>query len=185
MGVLQVEVIAGSIEIGRHHRDEGGTVLPVVGVAHFDAGDLGDSVGRIGRLQRPGQERVLPDRLGGALGIDAGAAEEDQPFHAGQPGLVDDVDLHRQVFVNELPAIDVVGVNAADLGGGEEHAVRAFGSEETGSGGLIEQIEFGVTAQQQVLIALSAQDADQGGADQATMTGDVDFGVRIHAGIHS
>ena len=43
-----------------------------------DAGDLGDGVGVVGRLERPGEQAVLADRLVGVLGVDAARPEEQQ-----------------------------------------------------------------------------------------------------------
>ena len=179
MGGFQVEIVVGAVEVGGHDRDVGGPVLAVVGVAHLDAGDLGDGVGRVGGFQRPGEQGVFADRLGGELGVDAGTAEEDQPPDAGQIGLVEDVGLHHQVFVDELAALDVVGVDAADFGGGEKHDVRAFRGEEAGRRRLIEEIKFSVGAQHQVFIAVRPQRAHQGRTDQAAMASDINFGVEM------
>ena len=81
---LQVEVVAGAVEIGRHRRDEVAAVLPAIGLAQLDAGDLGDRVPLVGRLERAGQQRVLGDRLRRELRIDAGRAEEQQLLDAGR-----------------------------------------------------------------------------------------------------
>jgi hypothetical protein len=42
--------------------------------------------------------------------------------------------------------VGVVGVDAADLGGGQEDVVRLFGREEGFHGGLAGEVEFGVGA---------------------------------------
>jgi len=179
VGGFQVEVVVRAVQVGGHDRDIGGPVLAVVGVAHLDPGDLGDGVGRIGGFQRAGEQGVLADRLGGEFGVDAGTAQEDQAFHPGPIRLMEDVDLDQQVFVNELAAIDIIGVNAANLGGGEKHDIRAFLGEEARGRRLIEQIEFGVGAQNQVGVALRPQGAHQGGTHQAAMASDVNPGVRF------
>ena len=129
VGGLQVEIVVRAVQVGGHDRDEGGAVLPVVGVALFHAGDFGDGVRRVRRLQRAGEQGVFPDRLGGEFGVDAGAAQEDQPPDPVELGLVEDVGLDHQVFVDELAAIDVVGVDAAHFGGGQEHALGAFSAK--------------------------------------------------------
>jgi hypothetical protein len=48
-----------------------------------------------------------------------------EPLHPGQVGGVDDIGLDHQVFVDELRRIGVVGVDAADLGRGEDDDVGA------------------------------------------------------------
>jgi hypothetical protein len=52
MGVEEIEVVVGSIEIGGHHRQEIGAILAVVSSAHLNTRDFGHSVRFIGRLQR-------------------------------------------------------------------------------------------------------------------------------------
>ena len=60
---LQVEVVAGAVQIGRHHGDRVEAVLLGVRLAHLDAGDLRDRVPLVGRLERPRQQRRLAQRL--------------------------------------------------------------------------------------------------------------------------
>ena len=75
---LQIEIVAGAVEIGRHRRDEVAAILPAIGLAQLDAGDLGDRVPLVGGLERAGEQRVLADRLRRKLRIDAGRAEKQQ-----------------------------------------------------------------------------------------------------------
>ena len=63
--VLRVVVVAVAVEVGGHHADEVRPVLVAVGLAELDAGDLGDGVGLVGRLQLPGEQIPLLQRLGG------------------------------------------------------------------------------------------------------------------------
>ena len=76
VAVGEVVVVVGAVEIGGHHTDVAGAVLAVHALAQLDAGDLGDGVGLVGRLQRPGQQVFLPDRLRAVARIDAAGAEE-------------------------------------------------------------------------------------------------------------
>ena len=82
VAVLRVVVVARAIQVGGHHRQVAGAVLPVVAPAHLDAGDLGQGVGPVGGLQRAGEQVFLPHRLGAQLGIDAGGAQEQQALDA-------------------------------------------------------------------------------------------------------
>ena len=52
VAVERMIIVAGTIEIGRHHRYEVRAVLQAIGFAQFDAGDLGDAVPLVGRLDR-------------------------------------------------------------------------------------------------------------------------------------
>ena len=79
---FEIEIVAGTVEVGRHRRDEIGAVLPAIGLAQLDPGDLGDRVPFVRRLQRAGQQRVFGDRLRRELRVDAGRAEEQQLLDA-------------------------------------------------------------------------------------------------------
>ena len=125
--------------------DTGGTKVAVLAVATFaqlDAGDLGDGVGFVGLLQRAGEEVVLLDRLGAVARVDATGAEETQILDSGLEGAVDDVVLDSEVFVNEVGAVGVVGVNAADSCGSHEDVVGFLGFEEVEYGALIKKVEL-------------------------------------------
>ena len=50
---LQIVGVAGSVEVGRLRRDEVACILPAVGGAKLQPGDLGDRVPLIGRLEGP------------------------------------------------------------------------------------------------------------------------------------
>ena len=68
MAVLQVVVVARPVEVGGHGGNEVGPVLVPVGLAEFDAGNLGDGVGFIGRFQCAGEQGVLDQGLFGSFG---------------------------------------------------------------------------------------------------------------------
>ena len=72
----QVEIVVRPVKVRRHRGDEVRAVLAAVGLAEFDARDLGDCVGLVGRLERAGKERALGNRLRRVLRINAGAAEK-------------------------------------------------------------------------------------------------------------
>ena len=60
MGAVQIEVVARTIEIGRHRGKVFCAVLAVVAPAHLDARDLGNRVGTIRGLKWPGKQDILP-----------------------------------------------------------------------------------------------------------------------------
>ena len=72
VGVLRVVVVTRAVKVGRHRRDEITAVLVAVGTAHFNAGDLGDGIRPVGRLQRSSQQVFLFQWLRCVLRIDAG-----------------------------------------------------------------------------------------------------------------
>ena len=176
VAVGQVEVVAGAVEVGRHDAAEVGAVLAVVGFAEFDAGDLGDGVGFVGRFEWAGEEGGLGHRLRGQTRVDAGAAEEQQAFDAVTPGRLNDVGFDQEVLVEEFGRVGVVGVDAADLGRREVDLGRALFGEKGFDGGLVGQVEFGVGAGDEMGVAGAFEGAHQGGADHAAMAGDVNRG---------
>ena len=92
-----------------------------VGLAQLDAGDLGQRVPLVGRLERAGQQIVLADRLRAVARVDAGGAEEQELAHAHGVGGADQVELDQQVVGEEVDRAGGVGEDAADPGGGDDH----------------------------------------------------------------
>jgi len=118
--------------------------------------------------------------LGAQFGIDAGGAEEEKFLDLMAIGAVDKVGLNHQVVVEEFGPVGVVGVDAADFGGGEEDVVGLLLGEEVVDGGLVAQVEFAAGTEQQVGVATGGELAYEGGTDEAVVAGDVDFGLKVH-----
>ena len=121
---LEVEVVARAVEVRRHRRDVGLVVLATHRLDVQHAGDLGDGVGVVGRLQQAGEQGVLADRLLGELRVDAARAEEQQPLDADLVGGVDDVHLDADVVGEEVGRVGGVGHDAADLGRRQHDVLR-------------------------------------------------------------
>ena len=174
MGGLQVEIVIGAIEVGRHGGDERGAILTIVGLAHGDAGDLGDGIGAVGRLQRSGKEVLLLDRLGGKLGVDAGAAEEEELPDAVFPRLVDYVGLDHQVVVDELRRVAVVCDDPSHPCGGKEDILRPLLSEEPRHRPLVPQVELAARPEDEVGKPILLKPPHNRRTDQAAMTCHID-----------
>ena len=111
-------------------------MLPVR-LAELYAGDLGDCIGVIGRLQRAGQQRVFWNRLRRHFGIDAGRAQKQKLLDRAIVRRADDVGLDHQIVIEEIDRIAVVGVNAANLCRGQKHHLRTFAGKPVKNGGLV------------------------------------------------
>ena len=150
---LRIEVIAWTVEIGGHGRQVTGMELPIVRPAHLDACDLGQRIGTVGGLERPGEQILFLDRLRAELGIDATGAQKEQTVDAGAVAGVDHVGLNGQVFTNKVCRIKIVGQDAADFGGGQKDVSRTLLGKEALDGDCVGQIEFGARSQQEPLKA--------------------------------
>jgi len=93
-------------------------MLAPVGLAQLDAGDLGDRIGFVGPLQRPGQQGFLGNRLGSLARINAGRAEEQKFFDIRLIRRADDVRFNEQIVVKEIRGEGVIRAQAADAAGG-------------------------------------------------------------------
>ena len=148
-------------------------MLAAIGLHHLDPGDLGNRIGLVGRFQRPRQHGILAQRLRRQLGIDAGRAQEHQLFGAVDMRRMDHIRRNREIVIEEFGAQRVVGDDAADLGRGQKHHLRALGGEPAVDCGLIAQIGLATGCRQQFDVFRS-QPAHQCSADHAAMPGDVD-----------
>ena len=155
MRVGKVEVVAGAVEVGGHDGEVAGAVLAVVAPAHLDACDLGDGVGPVSGLERPGEQVLLLDRLGAEPGVDAGGAEEEQALDTGVAAGLDDVGLENEVVADEVRGVGTVGQDAADPGRGEEDEVGPLGGEERIDGEFVEQVKFLMRTREDVAVALA------------------------------
>ena len=144
--MLQVEVVIRPVEVRGHRADEVTPVLAAVVGAQLQAGDLGQRVALVRRLQRTGEQGVLAQRLRGVLGIHARAAEEEQLRHAEVGGGLDDVVLDAKVVEEELDLKGAVGVDAAHPRR-REHDVRGpLLLEKRAHGGGVLQLQLRVRA---------------------------------------
>ena len=91
--VLQIEVVAGAVQIGRHQRDRLESVFAPKRLTHLHTGDLGDGIPLVGELQRTGQQIVLFDGLRRQFGIDAARSQEHEFADPRAVRRVDDVVL--------------------------------------------------------------------------------------------
>ena len=188
MAVGQVVVVVGAVQVGGHGAGVLAAVLRVVGLAHLDAGDLGDGVGLVGRLQCAGQQVFLLDGLGRQLRVDAARAQEHQPLHPGQMRAVDQVVLDRQILVDEVGPVRVVGLDAPHLGRRDEDVVGLVRLQVGVHRGLVHQVQLLTHRCQHLCVPPGLQPAHQRRAHHATGARDQDGGVLgncVHRGAHS
>ena len=78
VGVLRVKIVTRPVEVGRHGRDVMHAVLSPQCLNLKHAGDLGDRIGVVCRLERAGKQAVLTNGLASKLRVDAARAKEQQ-----------------------------------------------------------------------------------------------------------
>ena len=76
MRCLQVEIVAGTVQIGRHDAAIVRAMLSVVAFTQLYSRDLGDRIGFVSRLQGATQQGLLSHGLGSVSRIDARTAEK-------------------------------------------------------------------------------------------------------------
>ena len=150
VAVFRVVVVAGAVQVGGHHaavvNAVVGSVLAVVAFTELDAGNLGNGVWLVGRLQRAGQQGAFGHGLVSQAWVDAARAEYQQFFYATAKGRFNHIGLHHQVLVDEVCRVCVVGVDAAHLGCGQIHLIGFAFCEKGLHLGLVAQVQFGVAA---------------------------------------
>ncbi len=180
VGSKRIVVVAGTVEVRGHGRDEVTAMLTSVGLAELDAGNLGDGVPFVGRLERSGKQVFLLQGLRSELGVDARASEKKQFANAKTSGGVDDVVLDREVPEEKVAGEIVVGLDAADLGCGKKDVLRTLGIEEAVDLSLIREVKFRRTSAEEICEALTLEFSPDCAAGQAVVTSDVNFGIGEH-----
>jgi hypothetical protein len=87
---------------------------------------------------------------------------------------MDNVGLHHQVLVDEFSRVGVIGMDTAYASSREKHVLGLFGLEKCSGGAGVREIQLSVGAQQEVIETVCLKYSHQRGANQATVTGDVD-----------
>ena len=76
MAVFGMIIVAGSIEIGGHHRYEIAAVLAAVGLTQLDASDFCNRIPFVRRLELTGQQLIFAHGLLGEFRVNATRSEE-------------------------------------------------------------------------------------------------------------
>src|SRR5438477_4007363 len=91
---LQVVIIIGPIQIGRHGANKIAAKLSPVSLAKLDPGNFGDGIPFIRWLKGAGEEVFLFERLRGEFGINAGTAQKQQLFYSRPEGSPNQIVLN-------------------------------------------------------------------------------------------
>lgn len=158
-----------AVQVGWHHRTVVAAVLPVVGLAQFNPGDLGDGIRLVGRLQRSLQQLAFRHRLPCQFRIDTGRTEKQQFVHVVQVRGVNNVALYHHVFINKIRRIRVVGDNAAYFRRRQINLVDTRPGKERLYRTPVEQIQLIAGAQYQFHVAALRKLPYNGGSHHPAM----------------
>ncbi len=147
-------------------------MLAPVRLTELDAGDFGDGIGLVGRLQAPCQQRVLGNRLGSFAWIDARRAEEQKLFDARAVGGVDDVSFDEQVVVEKVRGEGIVGAQSPHAPGREKNDLRTLRGHPVFDLGLASQIDACAAGIAEQSARFALESAHHGAAHHAVLTGD-------------
>jgi hypothetical protein len=92
-------------------------------------------------------------------------------------GSSNEVGFDGEIVADEIGREFIVGQDAADAGCRNEDVLGLFEGEKRFGGLRVSQVEFGVSAGDEVCVAGCDQCAAQGGTDQTAVAGDVEAGV--------
>ena len=175
MRSIQVEVVIRPVKIGGHHTDEVGSVLAIVRLAHLDACDFGHGIGFVCRLQVTGKEMAFFHGLWTLPGINARAAQKHELAHPVQVCAVNNMRLYRQIRVNKIRPLCVVGQYAPDLCGSQKHEIRFFLLKKGLNLFLPCQVQRIPLSRDNVLISDGLEFSDNRRSHHPAVTGDKDF----------
>ncbi len=177
----RMEVVVDPEQIRRHRRDEVLAVLPSVHLAQFQAGNLGNGVAFVCRLERCGQQTVLRDRLGRKLRIDTRASQEQELLDTVLGGRVNHVGCEYQILVEKIGLARGVRMDSSHSCCRVEHVIDFLFLEESVHGSLIEEVEFRPVTCDEIVMPARVQFPNDRGADETAVTRDEDSSVFIHA----
>jgi hypothetical protein len=118
--------------------------------------------------------------LRGKPWIDTGASQEQKFLDSVFIGCVNDIGLNDKVIVDEVSRVGIVGVDASDLGCGQENVFWSLTLEKILYILLDFKIQLLMGPQDEVLVSLRLETTMDGRANEARMTSNVDFGREIH-----
>src|SRR5262249_35935870 len=111
---LQVEVIAGTVKVRRHDRNEICAMLPCISLAELNSGNFRDRVRFVRWLKRAGQKRLFLDRLGRKSRVNTRTSQKQKLFHAEIEACRNQIVLDLQILEEKFDRKIVVGLNATD-----------------------------------------------------------------------
>src|SRR4029077_4835053 len=111
---MQVEIIPGTVKIGRHGRNEICTMLPRISLAELDSGNFRDCVRFVRWLKSPGQKRLFLDRLDREPRVNARTSEKQKLLDAEIEACRNQIVLDLQILEEKIDRTIVIGLNAAD-----------------------------------------------------------------------
>ena len=94
-------------------------------------------------------------------------------------GLADDIALNLHVHHDEICAIERVGHDTTDECGSKDHCIGAFFVEESLDGNLVGEIQFLMTASDQIGITALQQVIPNSGTHKSVVSRYINFAILV------
>ena len=115
MGRLRVEIVARAVKIHRQEIDALQPILLPISLEHYQQGFLGDRIGGVGLFGVAGPKILFAEGDGGELRIGADCAHLDELLQAVLPRVLDQVQAHGHIVVEEPAGVGAIGADPAHL----------------------------------------------------------------------
>ena len=174
MRTLGVEVVARAIQVHRHQIDGVEAVLVAVSLGLDQKHLLGQTIGGVGLFGIAVPELFLAERHRGELGVGADRADGEELGNASLTGLLDELDAHDGVVVEETSGVGPVGPDATDDGRKVDDQIRLTGREGTIDVGQGAQVVIFDQRNEDLSGSSLAESTNHGGAQEPRPTRDHD-----------
>ena len=114
---LEIEIIAGAVEIGGQQENRVEAVLLAIGLRLNQQHLLGQTIRRVGLFGIAIPEIVFFEGHGREFGIRAHRANGHELAHAHAPGLMHQLHAHHKIAIEKLGRMQSIGADAAHLRG--------------------------------------------------------------------
>jgi len=174
---IGVEVVSGAVEVDGQQKYGVEAVFGAIGLGLDEEHFLCQAIGCVGLLGVTVPEVVFPEGNGREFRIGADGADCDELLDISQAGLLDKLDTHNEVFVEEFAGVLAVGADSADdccevddnVGGHivihsddvievDEVVVLDFGDEDIFAAAFLESLDY-----------VAAEEAGAAGDDNASI----------------
>jgi hypothetical protein len=124
MGTIGMEIIPRAVEIDGDKEYAVETVFGTIGLGLYEKHFLGEAIRSVCFLGVAIPDIVFLEGDRGKFGIRADGADSDEFFEVAKACLVDELDAHHKVFIEEFAGVLTIGANTPYYGGEVDYDIR-------------------------------------------------------------